>query len=71
MALIELSVEFKQVIAVLSRIADALDRAYPPIQIIPDKVRGKESIGRHDARYHWQQEQDRKKKVPSPEAPEG
>ena len=70
MGFITIQAEFHQMVAVLGRIADALDRAYPPA-MMPDmrKPAGIEALGKLDLRKKWQKEREASLKE-APEMPD-
>lgn len=68
MAFIEVNAEFKQVVGLLTRIAEALERAYPPKPSKPAKPSTEEDFIRITDESLWLQElqEEAKKQVQSP-----
>ena len=63
MSLVNLTADFGQVVAELRRIADALDRAYPPAMLPADeKPRGIESLSKLTNADRAKRERDRKER---------
>ncbi|HEY0800683.1 MAG TPA: hypothetical protein VGD54_07555 [Steroidobacteraceae bacterium] len=62
MPLIELNIEpvfLKRLLSIGERIADALERAYPPIRELPNVTpAGPENLIQFDAEAEWQREQE-------------
>ncbi len=63
MGLINISADFHQIVSLLTRIADALERAYPPAMLpSEEKPRGIESLSRQTPAQRARREQERKEK---------
>ena len=58
MALLEVKIELNRVVRALERIADVLERAYPPPQKIDSKPAGVDNLTVFEPEEEWQREQE-------------
>jgi hypothetical protein len=64
LSVFEINADFKSLVSVLSRIADALDRAYPPATIpLTGKAAGPENLTVFDIEAAWQAEQEEERRT--------
>ena len=63
MSIVEINADFKSLVSVLQRIAEALDRAYPPpMPVLTRKPAGVENLTIFDAEAAWEAEQEEERK---------
>jgi hypothetical protein len=67
-SLFTINADFGKLVAVLGRIADGLDRAYPkPKSAVSGKPAGPENLTEYDAEAEWRREQEEEARQMVPE----